>query len=129
VGSAKLSRCQSSQRLKFKEVLPEFNELNSKYELYRCGTPNTYSQDIEKLKASSIRNDVHILSLPGIEYIIDQMAKVDAEGKVNQRNYQMCPTGLPKANPRYKDMLSEKQEIRDFILWFEGQYQSIEQST
>jgi len=25
-------------------------------------------------------------------------------------------------------MLSEKQEIRDFILWFENQYQSIEQS-
>jgi hypothetical protein len=59
-------RAQSSQKLKFKELPRQFNELNSKYELYKCGTPNNYSEDMEALKAKTISNDVSILELVGI---------------------------------------------------------------
>lgn len=31
-------------------------------------------------------------------------------------------------NGRYKEMLSEKQEVKDFILWFEAQYQLIDKN-
>lgn len=35
---------------------------------------------------------------------------------------------MKQPKTRYKEMLSEKQEIKDFIVWFETQYQAIEKS-
>ena len=51
-------RSHSNTRLKFKEinVSNDYNELNSKYELYKQGTPNHYSQDLATLKANNIKN-------------------------------------------------------------------------
>jgi hypothetical protein len=34
----------------------------------------------------------------------------------------MYPTLLKQTNNKFKDILSEKQEIKDFIMWFEQQY-------
>lgn len=70
-----LTRCQSSQRPKFKE-LPlntSFNELNSKYELYRQGSPNIYGEDLSSLKVKNIKQDVSMVSLPAVDYVINQM--------------------------------------------------------
>lgn len=40
----------------------------------------------------------------------------------------MYPTLLKQTSNKFKDILSEKQEIKDFILWFEQQYENIEKS-
>jgi hypothetical protein len=56
------------------------------------------------------------------------MAKVERDKQVNQRNYELYPSLLKNGTGKYKEMLSEKQEVRDFILWFEGQFQVIEES-
>lgn len=73
-----LSRSHSTQKLKFKEIPlndPDFNELNSKYELYKRGTPNTYSEDLISLKAKNIKNDVTMMELPAIDSIINQLTQ------------------------------------------------------
>lgn len=59
-----------------------------------------------------------MLDLPAIDYIINQMAHTDKEKQINQRNYELYPSLLKIGNGRYKDMLSEKQEVKDFIIWF-----------
>jgi hypothetical protein len=67
-----LPRSQSSTRHKFKEISRNgFNELNSKYELYKQGSPNTYSEDLGTLKANSIKGDIAMMELPAIDYIIN----------------------------------------------------------
>ena len=73
-----LSRSHSTQKLKFKEIPlndPDFNELNSKYELYKRATPNTYSEDLISLKAKNIKNDVTMMELPAIDSIINQLTQ------------------------------------------------------
>jgi len=37
----------------------------------------------------------------------------------------MYPTLLKLNGNKFKDILSEKQEIKDFILWFEQQFENI----
>lgn len=54
------------------------------------------------------------------------MSGAERDKQVNQRDYELYPTLLRSGSTRYKEMLSEKQEIRDFILWFEGQFEAIE---
>lgn len=126
-----LSRSHSSKRLKFRELPPDdYNELNSKYELYKRGTPNNYAEDIAALRARNIRNDVSTTELNGVEAVLSQLAQGQPanEKQINQRNYDLYPTLLKQSKPRYKEMLSEKQEIKDFVVWFETQMQAIERS-
>ena len=74
--TASQTRSHSQTRLKFKEINPNsFNELNSKYELYKQGTPNTYEHDLMTLKANNIKNSVATLELPAVDYVIQQMAQ------------------------------------------------------
>lgn len=60
------------------------------------------------------------MDLPAIESIISQLAQKEGEKHVNQRNYDLYPNLLKQPKGRYKEMLSEKQEIKDFIIWFEN---------
>ncbi len=100
-----LARSHSAQKLKFKEVPfnePGFNELNSKYELYKRGTPNQYSSDLQVLRAKNIKNEVAMMDLPAIESIISQLAQNEGEKHVNQRNYDLYPNLLKQPKGRYK---------------------------
>lgn len=36
---------------------------------------------------------------------------------------------IKQPSGRYKEILSEKQEIKDFIIWFQNQYQGIEKNS
>ena len=63
-----------------------------------------------------------MLELPAVDYIITQMSQTDKDKHANQRNYDLYPSLLKGNNGRYKEMLSEKQEVKDFIMWFEGQF-------
>lgn len=56
------------------------------------------------------------------------MSQTDKDKSLNHRNFDIYPSLLKAGNSRYKDMLSEKQEVKDFIVWFETQYQNIEKS-
>lgn len=104
------SRSHSSKRLKFKEIpLDDYNELNSKYELYKRGTPNSYAEDLNALRARNIRNDVATMELPAVESIISQLAQGSSQANINQRNYDLYPNLLKQPKARYKEMLSEKQ--------------------
>jgi hypothetical protein len=124
-----LTRSHSSKRMKFKELpLEEYNELNSKYELYKRGTPNNYAEDLNALRVRNIRNDVGTMNLPAVDSIINQLSQAQNERQINQRNYDLYPNLLKQPKARYKEMLSEKQEIKDFVLWFEGQMQAIDKS-
>lgn len=131
VQSATISRSHSSKRIKFRELPPEdYNELNSKYELYKRGTPNSYAEDLSALRARIIRNEVTTTDLPGVDAILTQLAQGQPanDKQINQRNYDLYPNLLKQPKTRYKEMLSEKQEIKDFVLWFETQMQAIDRS-
>lgn len=125
-----LSRSHSSKRLKFKEIpLDNYNELNSKYQLYKRGSPNCYAQDINALKVRNIRNDVATTELSAVESVLNQLAQTQSQAHINQRNYDLYPNLLKQPKARYKEMLSEKQEINDFVLWFQGQMMAIDKSS
>jgi hypothetical protein len=98
-----LSRSQSSKRLKFRELPPDdYNELNSKYELYKRGTPNSYAEDLNALRARNIRNDVATTELPAVESILAQLSQAQSQGQINQRNYELYPSLLKQPKTRYK---------------------------
>ena len=46
---------------KFKPVKMAYNELQSKYDIFKNGSPNVYEQDIENLKVYPIKNELHVL--------------------------------------------------------------------
>ena len=56
--------------------------------------------------------------MPAVDYVIQEMAKTDINKQINQRNYDLYPSLLKSGSGKYRDMLSEKQEVKDFILWF-----------
>ena len=58
-----VTHSSSQNRIKFREVKvnEDFNELNSKYELYKQGTPNLYSDNLATLKANTIKGNVTML--------------------------------------------------------------------
>ncbi len=58
------------------------------------------------------------MELPAIDSIINHLSREDREKQINQRNYDLYPNLLKQSKTRYKEMLSEKQEIKDFIVWF-----------
>ncbi len=76
--------------------------MNSKYELYKRGTPNTYSEDLVSLKAKNIKNDVAMMELPAIDSIITHLSHSDKEKQINQRNYDLYPNLLKQSKTRYK---------------------------
>lgn len=69
-----------------------------------------------------------MVDLPNLQHFITQINQSEKEKLLNQRNYDMYPTLLKQTNNKFKDILSEKQEIKDFIMWFEQQYQNIEKN-
>lgn len=74
--TASLGRSQSSQKLKFKEITTDntdFNELNSKYELYKRGTPNVFTEDLTALRAKNIKGNVAMIELPAIDTIVGHL--------------------------------------------------------
>ena len=55
---------------KFKPVKFDYNELQSKYDVYSKITPNTYEQNVDNLKAYHIKNNIKALQLPAVDYIL-----------------------------------------------------------
>jgi hypothetical protein len=70
------------------------------------------------LKVRNIRNDVATTELSAVESVLNQLAQTQSQAHINQRNYDLYPNLLKQPKARYKEMLSEKQEINDFVLWF-----------
>ena len=56
--------------------------------------------------------------MPAVDYVIQQMGQTEQNKQINQRNFDLYPSLLKSGSGKYKDMLSEKQEVKDFILWF-----------
>jgi hypothetical protein len=48
-------------RPKFRRIKFEVNELQSKYEIYKNGTPNIYEKNMEILKEHQIKNGIKAL--------------------------------------------------------------------
>lgn len=47
---------------------------------------------------------------------------------MNFRDYQLYPNSMKNhLSHKFKDLLSDKQEMRDFLQWFNGSCQLIEQ--
>ena len=130
--SAVNARSFSTQKLKFKEIpLPgsSYNELNSKYELYKNGTPNVYSSDLDLLKIKNLKNEISSIDLPAIDYIVNNLCRENEGAQVNNRNYEMYPNLMVNNfKGKYKEMLSEKKEIKDFVVWFENELEGIERN-
>ena len=59
-----------------------------------------------------------MVDLPALDCFISHMADVNKDGHINQRNYDLYPTLLKPNSTKYKEVLSEKQEVKDFIIWF-----------
>lgn len=55
---------------KFKPLKNQTNELQSKYDIYKHGSPNLYEQDIDALKLHHIKNDLSTMQLPAIDYVL-----------------------------------------------------------
>jgi hypothetical protein len=92
--------------------------LNWKYDAYRNGTPNIYEKNVDKLKFTAINSELKVLELPVIDYLLKEL-KCEQKDRVNKRNYDMYPSMRHKYANKFRDLVSDKQEIRDFISWFE----------
>lgn len=66
-----------------------------------------------------------MVDLPNLQHFITQINHSEKEKLLNQRNYDLYPTLIKQQGIKFKDILSEKQEIKDFILWFQQQYENI----
>lgn len=44
--TTKIADTQKGKQQKFKNLNIEYNELQSKYDIYKNGTPNNYKQDV-----------------------------------------------------------------------------------
>ena len=71
-------------------------------------------------------NELKVLELPSVDYLIDQMKSVVQESGVNKRNYDLYPSMRQKYASKFRDLISDKQEIKDFMTWFEEKDKEIQ---
>ena len=61
IASSKTETHISQPEPKFKPLKPAYNELQSKYDIFKNGSPNNYEQDLNALKVFPIKNDFNVL--------------------------------------------------------------------
>ena len=103
---------------KFKPLKSPYNELQSKYDIFKNGSPNNYEQDLEALKVYPIKNDFNVLEIPAIDYLLRDIKNTEKDVGANQRNYNIHPSITQKYGSKFKNLISDKQEIKDFMEWF-----------
>ena len=99
----------TSFRAKFVPVKENFDELNWKYEAYKKGSPNIYEDNLEKLKITAQSNDLKVLELPSVEYLINELKSVQKEVSANKRDYSIFPSMRQKYATKFRDIISDKQ--------------------
>ena len=75
---------------------------------------------------TAMTNELKVLELPSVDYLIDQMKSVVQENSVNKRNYDLYPSMRQKYAAKFRDLISDKQEIKDFMNWFEEKDKEIQ---
>ena len=61
---------------KFIPLKENNDELNWKYETYQKGSPNIYEKNIEKLKLTTLSNELKVLELPAVDYLLNQIKSI-----------------------------------------------------
>lgn len=112
---------------KFKPLKMPYNELQSKYDIFKNGSPNIYEQDLENLKVYHIKNDLNILEFPAIDYLLKEIKNTPKDLGANHRNYNAHPSLTQKYGSKFRTLISDKQEIKDFMDWFRTKEREIEQ--
>lgn len=51
----------ASSQPKFRAIKIQQNELQSKYDIYKNGTPNIYEQSLDTLKIHHLKNELNIM--------------------------------------------------------------------
>lgn len=117
--SSKNAANGTRSEIKFKPIKMAYNELQSKYDVYKNGSPNNYEQDLEALKIYPIKNDLNLLELPVIDYLLREVKNIPKDLGANHRNYNIHPSMTQKYGNKFRNFISDKQEIKDFMEWFE----------
>lgn len=87
---------------KFKPLKIQSNQLQSKYDIYKNGSPNIYEQEIETLKMHHIKNDLSVLQLPAIDYILQQIKNTPKQIGANKRDFSIHPSMAQKYSNKFK---------------------------
>ncbi len=77
-----------------------------------------YEQNIDNLKVYHLKHDIKTLSLPAIDYLLQEMKNIPENMGTNHRNFVTHPTMLQKYGNKFRNLISDQQEIRDFLDWF-----------
>ena len=100
--------------------------------MYKYGSPNFYSYNLESHKASNIKNSINSLDLPFIDGVIKELKSAEGTlgGKdANMRDLSLYPSLLKHHQThKFKELLSDKQEMRDFVAWFGDSMAMIDQN-
>jgi hypothetical protein len=70
---------------------------------------------VENLKTQHPNHGLKTLELPMLNYLFVPPA---ASLGANHRNYDCHPSTLQKSSHKFRDLVSDHQEIRDFMVWF-----------
>ena len=113
----------SAQKFHQIQLAYEGNELQSKYEIYKKGSPNIYPQDLGSLKGSNIKNSMHVLDMPVIDHMLQEIRNVPSAA--NSRNFIIHPSKIVKYSNQFKSLVSDQQDLKDFIDWMNEREKNI----